>query len=141
MASEEAARSNLMDLSDTGGLPKGLANDAVSTAPDALSAVEELVELSNDIEGTGPAPLTPGSWVEFYQEGQWTRAQLAWASPQGTMFLFQGQGGRTHSMTRRLVEKLLREGVIIEVADQGVVEGALDAVADAAMRNSVDLLI
>jgi hypothetical protein len=57
------------------------------------------------------------------------------------MFLFQGQGGRTHSMTRRLVEKLLREGVIIEVADQGVVEGALDAVADAAMRNSVDLLI
>ena len=47
--------------------------------------------------------------------------------------------GATHSMTRRLLDKMLRAGTLRMVASQAVVDGALDAVAQAALRNSLDL--
>lgn len=82
--------------------------------------------------------LAPGAWVEMF-DGQWARWQLTWASPHGTLFLFAHASGKTQSMTRRLLEKMLGAGMLRMVSAQAVVDGALDAVAQAALRNSVDL--
>ena len=42
-------------------------------------------------------------------------------------------------MTKRLLDKLLTEGAMRLISQQTVVQGALDAVAQVAMRNSVDV--
>jgi hypothetical protein len=80
--------------------------------------------------------LKPGAWVEMF-DGQWGRWQLTWASPHGTLFMFAHASGKTQSMTRRLLERLLAAGTLRMVSSQAVVDGALDAVAQAALRNSV----
>ena len=69
---------------------------------------------------------------------QWERTQLSWIGPHGTMFLFTSASGRTQSMTLRLVDRLIQQGAMHVLTQQTVVDGALDAVAQAAMRNSVD---
>jgi hypothetical protein len=82
--------------------------------------------------------LAPGAWVEMF-DGRWDRWQLTWASPHGTLFLFAHASGKTQSMTRRLVQRMLSSGVLKLVSAQAVVDGALDAVAQEALKNSVDL--
>jgi len=76
--------------------------------------------------------------VELWNNDQWVRTQLTWASPHGTLFLFTGVFGNTQSMSRRLRDKLLSTGKLRMVSGQRIVDGALDAVAQTAMRNSVD---
>lgn len=85
----------------------------------------------------GDLGLAPGAWVELF-DGNWSRWQLTWASPHGTLYMFAHAGGATRSMTRRLLEKMLAAGTLRTVAQQAVVDGALDAVAQAALRNSLD---
>ena len=72
-------------------------------------------------------------------EGQWSRLQLTWASPHGTLFMFTDAVGRSHSMTRRLLDQLVAAQGLHLISDQAVVDGALDAVARVAVRNSPDL--
>ena len=93
------------------------------------------------IAGDTPArpPLAVGTWVNLLMGGsQWERTQLSWIGPHGTMFLFTSASGRTQSMTLRLVDRLIQQGAMHVLTQQTVVDGALDAVAQAAMRNSVD---
>lgn len=91
-----------------------------------------------DLEPALPkASLQPGAWVEISLDGQWRRYLLAWASPHGTLFMFTGTSGKTQSMSRQLLDQLLQEGLLRMVSGQAVVDGALDAVAQAAARNSV----
>jgi hypothetical protein len=82
--------------------------------------------------------LPLGSWVELLVNDQWTRTQLTWASPHGTLFLFTSVFGTTQSMTRRSRDKLVEAGKLRVISGQPLVEGALDAVAHIAMQNSVD---
>jgi hypothetical protein len=82
--------------------------------------------------------LPLGSWVELRTNGQWARIQLNWASPHGTLFLFTGAAGATQSMTRRTCDKLVAAGGLRVISDSPVVDGALNAVAQVAMRNSVN---
>ena len=70
--------------------------------------------------------------------GQWVRTQLTWASPHGTLFLFTSAYGTSQSMTRRSRDKMIAAGNLRLVSGQPVVEGALNAVAQTAMRNSVE---
>jgi hypothetical protein len=87
----------------------------------------------------GPLPpldLQPGSWVDVHADG-WERWQLTWSSPHGMLFMFTHAGGTTRSMTRRKVHQMLADGTLRLVSAQAVIEGALDAVARAAWRNSV----
>jgi hypothetical protein len=129
MAPEEAAASNFVELSET--VETVSSEEAI--APDLLivSEPESIVD--------GDLPL--GSWVEIWANGQWVRTQLTWASPHGTLYLFTGVFGTTQSMTRRSRDKLLASGKLRLISGQPVVEGALDAVAQAAMRNSVDSIL
>jgi hypothetical protein len=56
--------------------------------------------------------LRAGAWVTLYTGRQWVRAQLAWVSHNDSLFMFTGQSGRAHSMTRRILERLVRERLL-----------------------------
>jgi hypothetical protein len=77
--------------------------------------------------------------VDLLVEGKWERTQLSWIGPHGTLFLFTSAHGRSQSMTLRLLDRFIEQGSMRVLTQQTVVEGALDAVAQAAMRNSVDI--
>ena len=90
-----------------------------------------------------PAPadggeLVLGTWAELMLEGQWVRAQLTWVSPHRTLFMFSSVGGRAHSMSRRTLTRLRTQGLLRVVSDGHLVDNALDAVAQVALRNSLD---
>lgn len=79
-----------------------------------------------------------GTWVNLLVEDKWERTQLSWIGSHGNLFLFTNAYGHTQSMTRRLLDKLLARGSLRVISGQTVVAGALDAVAQAALRNSLD---
>ena len=82
--------------------------------------------------------LSTGAWVDLKVQGEWVRAQLTWTSPRGSLFMFISSSGLAHSMTRRTLERLLGTDALRIVSRGGVVEGALDAVAQQALRNAQD---
>lgn len=136
VAPEEAAVSNFMEF------PEDQSDIAPPTldAPQAASASTTAVS-AGAVAVTADAVLDElplGSWVELQTNGQWVRTQLTWASPHGTLFLFTSVFGTTQSMTRRSRDKLVANGGLRLVSGQTVVDGALDAVAQIALRNSVD---
>lgn len=83
-----------------------------------------------------PGDLPVGTWVDLREDDHDLRCQLTWASPHGTMFLFNDASGRSVSLTRNGLERLQSLGRLRVVADHGLVEDALDAVARQALRNS-----
>jgi hypothetical protein len=80
--------------------------------------------------------LAVGSYVDLLGSG-WERWQLTWSSPHGLLFMFTNASGATRSMTRRKLTHMLSQGAVRLVSAHPVVEGALDAVARAAWRNSL----
>ncbi|MDE2418758.1 MAG: DUF1631 family protein [Burkholderiales bacterium] len=129
VAPEEAKSSNFIEIADLPGPNDSAAAMAPASASAAVQAVEPPAALDE---------LPLGSWVELKSSGQWMRTQLTWASPHGTLFLFTNSVGATQSMTRRSCDKLMAAGHLRMVSGQPVVEVALDAVAKAALRNSLD---
>lgn len=109
------------EASEAGYLPEGA---VVPPAPAGVVARDWSV-----------ADLTTGCWIELMLNGQWVRAQLTWASPHRTLFMFTSVKGLAHSMTRRTMDRLRNRGLIRVVSDGHVVDSALDAVAQAALRN------
>jgi hypothetical protein len=91
---------------------------------------------AGDGESLPPLDLQVGAWVEMPGE-QGQRWQLAWASPHGLLFMFAQANGATRSMTRRRLQQMIAAGAVRLVSTRAVVDGALDAVARAAWRNSV----
>lgn len=81
--------------------------------------------------------LRTGSWVDLALGGEWVRAQLSWASPHRTLFMFISGGGLAHSMSRRTMDRLRGLGLIRLVSDGHVMDNALDAVAREALLNDV----
>jgi hypothetical protein len=127
VAPREARESNFVEFSEVVPMGEPAQEHAQperqdEAVPDPLAVVE--------------MPL--GNWVELLVNGQWIRTQLTWASPHGTLFLFTGAFGATQSMTRRSRDRLLATGKLRLLSGQSVDEGALNAVAQTAMRNSVD---
>jgi hypothetical protein len=82
-----------------------------------------------------PPELEIGAYVDLLGTG-WERWQLTWASPHGLLFMFANATGATRSMTRRKLHAMMAQGSLRLVSSHPVVEGALDAVARAAWRNS-----
>lgn len=83
-----------------------------------------------------PQDLAVGSYVDLLADG-WERWQLTWASPQGLLFMFTHASGSARSMTRRKLQQMSAQGALRLVSAHPVVDGALDAVAHAAWRNSL----
>jgi len=125
---------------DTGGMAPG-AVESVWLAP-----TEALVSGFIDLNTTAqPAPLPmpadplrPGVWVALMAEDGWTRTRLIWTSPNATLLLFSDALGYMQSLTRRACEQMFGGGQL-RIISTDPVEDALDAVAQAAMRNSVDI--
>jgi Protein of unknown function (DUF1631) len=128
------------------------AHDGVWLAQSEVSGagfVNQQAVMPLDVSAAVPAadmiPLTPeatvtipiGSWVELMLDGAWVRAQLTWASPMRTLFMFVSRGGKAHSMSKRTMDKLCSQGLIRLVSDGRMVDKALDAVAQTALRNSL----
>ena len=80
--------------------------------------------------------LSTGTWVDLKTQGEWVRAQLTWTSPRGGLFMFISASGLAHSMTRRTLDRLLSTDALRIVSRGGVVESALDAVAQQALLNA-----
>jgi hypothetical protein len=81
--------------------------------------------------------LNTGSWVDLALGGVWVRAQLTWASPHRTLFMFISGSGLAHSMSRRTLERLKTTGLIRLVSDGHVMDNALDGVARTALQNDL----
>jgi hypothetical protein len=98
-------------------------------------------EAAQEEQPAGPvraAEMQTGTWVELIVNNQWIRAQLTWASPHATLFMFTSLAGTAHSMSKRTLDRLRAQGQIKVIAERHVVDEALDQVAKAALKNSVD---
>lgn len=132
---QEAAAALWLDsreAQESGYLP----DDAL--APERVASPEAVQE-----EIAAPAPvraveMQTGTWVELMVNNQWIRAQLTWASPHATLFMFTSLAGTAHSMSKRTLDRLRAQGQIKIVAERHVVDEALDQVAKAALKNSVE---
>jgi Protein of unknown function (DUF1631) len=90
------------------------------------------------LEPLAPFDLTTGAWVDLRVKGEWIRAQLTWTSPRGGLYMFLSSRGLAHSMTRRTMDRLMGNDALRIVSRSGVVDSALDAVAQQALRNTQD---
>jgi Protein of unknown function (DUF1631) len=98
----------------------------------------DTVPMGREIEAA--ESMTVGAWVDLLQDSRMQRCQLRWASPHRTMFLFTTAEGRPVSLTRRGLDRLTALGRLRVVAEQGVVDEALAAVARLAWVNSGKLV-
>jgi hypothetical protein len=126
MAEDEAADSGFLDDADE------IAQDFAGSTDSAPMPAQSQTDWSG-------ATLTTGSWVDLALGDNWVRAQLTWASPQRTLFMFISGGGLAHSMSLRTLERLRGLGLIRLVSDGRVMDNALDAVARAALRNNASV--
>ena len=136
VAPEEAKASNFVQLPEESVTP----SDAdLPLIPEGDLLVDDLsiatTYLTAEILPKDDLPL--GSWVELLADGQWVRTQLTWASPHATLFLFTSALGTSQSMTRRSRDRLVAAGNLRVISGTPVVDGALNAVAQLALRNSV----
>jgi len=110
--------------------------DEEQLSPERVASPEAMLE-----QPTAPmraGEMKTGTWVELKVKNEWIRAQLTWASPAGTLFMFTSQAGTAHSMSRRTLDRLRGDGHIKVVAERNVVDEALDQVAKQALKNSLD---
>ena len=116
---------------------------AASILTETTASVEDTggsaVPMDQAVVSSADFSLPVGAWVELLVNGAWIRTQLSWASSHGTLFLFTSASGSTQSMTRRSRDKLMVAGTLRIISGQAVVDGALDAVVQTAMHNSIDI--
>lgn len=117
--------------------PQEARDSGFLTLPSDPPPQDEAVPLLPPLVNEALPTLELGNWVEMNTGKGWQRSQLTWASPHGTLFLFTRPDGSTQSMTRRMRERMMREGLMRVLSTQPVVAGALDEVARTALRNTV----
>lgn len=79
--------------------------------------------------------LRPADRLRLFLQGRWARVQLLWRSDQGLFFLFAGESaGRTHSVTRRALEKLAAASLLQPLEARSAVQRALDNVTRELVR-------
>jgi hypothetical protein len=122
-------------LADTEASEAGYLAQA-SVMPEDLSE-PEYSSLSQPLPEPVIAELQTGAWVDLLTDGLWIRAQLTWASPHGTLFMFTSLTGTAHSMSKRTLDRLRAQGLVKVVSDRHLVDQAFDEVAKTAMKNSL----
>jgi hypothetical protein len=133
--SEQDAADALMWLDKKESEDSGWIEEEV-LAPEHVASPEAVLE--EPAANVRATEMKTGTWVELNVKGAWIRAQLTWASPAGTLFMFTSQAGTAHSMSRRTLDRLRAQGHIKVIAERNVVDEALDQVAKQALQNSVD---
>lgn len=125
VAPSEARESGYIDISQS---PE---SEGADSAPETAPSNAAPLQLP-------ASTITVGTWVNLQVAGQWERTQLSWIGSHGNLFLFTSASGRTQSMTLRLLDRLLQQGALQVLAEQTVVDNALNAVVQTAMQNSVE---
>jgi hypothetical protein len=128
-------------------LVQRMRDEVMPEAPAAQSFSDSVIDLAS--METVPAELMPnhasaraddparrvdalrvGDFERLFVEGRWQRVQLLWRSEQGLFFLFAGEtAGRTHSITRRALERLAGAGLIQPLQTRPLVQRAIDSLS------------
>ena len=71
--------------------------------------------------------LRVGDRQRVFLQGRWSRIQLLWRSDRSLFFLFAGESpARTHSITRRALERLSSAGLVQPIEAKPLVQRAVD---------------
>ena len=131
---EEKLTSGLIEASDVPAEAQPPVSDAAQAAAEGPASMptEEGAALLSPAEVAGLiASLDIGTWVQLQIQGRSARAQLTWRSPQGLFYMFSSKvGGRAHSMTRRALERMAAQGLILPLEAQGLMDRAMQGVAE-----------
>ena len=120
-------------------LPASTGHGAFSDSVIDLASMETVpAELMPDTNGPSvPAEdplkrvelLRAGDRLRLFVQGRWSSVQLIWRSDQGLFFLFAGDAAtRTHSITRRALERLASAALMQPLEARTLVQRALDTV-------------
>ncbi|MBN2691184.1 MAG: DUF1631 family protein [Burkholderiaceae bacterium] len=128
---EEKVTSGLIEASDVPAEPQAADEAAASTqGPASVPPGEGALLSPAEVAGL-IASLDIGTWVQLQIQGRSARAQLTWRSPQGLFYMFSSKvGGRAHSMTRRALERMAAQGLILPLEAQGLMDRAMQGVAE-----------
>ncbi len=116
-------------------LPASAAARSFSDSVIDLSSMEtvpaEHLPSSGDKVDDDPArrieALRAGDRQRIFLQGHWSRAQLLWRSDRSLFFLFAGESpSRTHSITRRALERLSSAGLVQPIESKPLVQRAVD---------------
>jgi len=112
----QAFSDSVIDLASMETVPAELMpNDAAARADDPARRVDA---------------LRVGDFERLFVQGRWQRVQLLWRSEQGLFLLFAGESaGRTHSITRRALERLAGAGLIQPLQTRSLVQRAIDSLS------------
>jgi hypothetical protein len=114
--SSQAFSDSVIDLASMETVPAELMpSDAAARADDPARRVDA---------------VRVGDFERLFVQGRWQRVQLLWRSEQGLFFLFAGESaGRTHSITRRALERLAGAGLIQPLQTRSLVQRAIDSLS------------
>lgn len=71
--------------------------------------------------------LRAGDRLRIFLHGRWSRVQLLWRSDRSLFFLFAGEStSRTHSITRRALERLNSAGLVQPLEVRSLIQRAVD---------------
>lgn len=119
-------------------------DEVLTDAPAARSFSDSVIDLSSmdtvpaehlstdgDRSDDDPARRVEGLRVggrqRVFLRGRWSRVQLLWRSDQSFFFLFAGESpARTHSITRRALERLSSAGLVQPLESKSLVGRAVD---------------
>ena len=74
------------------------------------------------------ATLQAGALCRLFLQGTWMTARLHWVGPGQRLFLFQSRhGGRSHSLTQRMLLKLREAGLATSIDDSYMRAQAMDS--------------
>ena len=116
-------------------VPESAAARSFSDSVIDLSSMEtvpaEHLPSSGDHVDDDPArrveALRAGDRLRIFLHGRWSRVQLLWRSDRSLFFLFAGESPlRTHSITRRALERLSSAGLVQPLESKPIVQRAVD---------------
>ncbi len=110
--SRQPFRDSLIDLSSMDTVPAEAMQSGSSAHDDPSRRIDS---------------MAPGARYQMFLHGRWTRVQLLWRSPHAQYFLFAGvDPNRTHSVTRRALQRLSEESLVKPLEDVSLIQRAVD---------------
>jgi uncharacterized protein DUF1631 len=110
--------------------PRSFSDSVIDLSSMETVPVEHLPSSGDKVEDD-PArrveALRAGDRQRIFLQGRWSRVQLLWRSDRSLFFLFAGESpARTHSITRRALERLSSAGLVQPIESKPLVQRAVD---------------
>jgi len=106
-------------------------NDSVIDLSSMETVPAEHLPTGGDAAEDDPAKrieaLRVGDRQRVFLQGRWSRVQMLWRSDRSLFFLFAGESpARTHSITRRALERLSSAGLVQPLVAKPLVQRSVD---------------